>query len=84
MQNVLSFHCSRVLYEGMLLPVLIFNSKTVIWNKGYRPNLQSVQMDVTKELPRIKFKELCGAKEIANEEINAISLIKMFFSYRKD
>ena len=32
----LSLECARVLREGMLLPVLMYSSETMVWNKRYR------------------------------------------------
>src|SRR5678816_4114129 len=41
----LSLECYRVLHEGMLLPVLMYSSETMVWNKRYRSKSQSAQMD---------------------------------------
>src|SRR5678815_2570334 len=41
----LSLECARVLHEGMLLPVLMYSSETMVWNKRYRSKVQCVQMD---------------------------------------
>src|SRR5678815_6092578 len=41
----LSLKSARVLHEGMLLPVLIYSSETMVWNKRYRSKVQCVQMD---------------------------------------
>ena len=41
----LNLECARVLHEGMLLPVLMYSSETMVWNKRYRSKVQCVQMD---------------------------------------
>src|SRR5678815_4220734 len=41
----LSLECARVLCEGMLLPVLVYSSETMVWNKRYRSKVQCLQMD---------------------------------------
>ena len=32
----ISLECARVLHDGMLLPVLMYSSETMVWNKRYR------------------------------------------------
>src|SRR5678815_2783866 len=41
----LSLECTRVLHEGMLLPVLMYSSETMVWNMRYSSKVQCVQMD---------------------------------------
>src|SRR5678816_2320766 len=41
----LSLECAMVLHEGMFLPVLMYSSKTMVWNRRYRSKVQCVQMD---------------------------------------
>ena len=41
----LSLECASVLRDGKLLPVLMYSSKTMVWNKRYRSKVQCVQMD---------------------------------------
>src|SRR5678816_433561 len=41
----LSLECARVSHEGMMLPVLLYSSETMVWNKKYRSKVQCVQMD---------------------------------------
>lgn len=60
------------LHEGIMLLVLVNISETIMWNKRYRPNVQSTIhrknlrsiLDV-KKIDKIKnerTKELCGLK----------------------
>src|SRR5678815_5674263 len=50
----LSLECARVLHEGMLLPVLLYISETMVWNKKYRCKVQCVQMDNLRGMLGVK------------------------------
>ena len=41
----LSLECMRVLHESMLIPVLMYNSESMVWKRKYRSKVQAVQMD---------------------------------------
>src|SRR5678816_2448976 len=77
----LSFECARVLYEGKLLLVLMYNSETIVWNKRYRTKFQCVQMDNLKgvlgvrridKMRNERIRELSGVKKGINERINEV------------
>src|SRR5678815_5117333 len=79
----LSLECARVLHEGMLLPVLMYSSETMVWNKRYRSKVQRVQMDNLRGVLGVKridkmrnelIRELCGVKKGVNERINESTL----------
>ena len=44
----LTLESARVLHEDVLLPVLMYSSETIVWNKMYRSKVQCVQMDNLK------------------------------------
>src|SRR5678815_232284 len=46
----LSLECTRVLHECMLLPVLMYSSETMVWNKRYRSKVQCVQMENLRDV----------------------------------
>src|SRR5678815_1193791 len=75
----LSLECARVLHEGMLLPVLLYSSETMVWNKKYRSKVQCVQIDNIRgvlgvrrinKIRNYRIRELCGVKKGINERIN--------------
>ena len=37
--------CARVLHESLLVPVLTYDSKTMIWRENERSRIRAVQMD---------------------------------------
>src|SRR5678815_5560557 len=41
----LNLECARVLHVGMLLPVLMYSSETMVWNMWYKSKVQCVQID---------------------------------------
>ena len=41
----LQLECARVLYELLLVPVLMYGSKTIIWKKRERSRIRDVQTD---------------------------------------
>ena len=82
----LSLECARVLHEGMLLPVLLYGSETMVWNKKYRSKVQCVQMDNLRGMLGVKrinkvrnerIREWCGVKKGVNERINE-SMLRWF------
>src|SRR5678816_1241927 len=82
----LSLECNRVLHEGMLLPVLLYSSETMVWNKKYRSKVQCVQMENLRDLLGVRridkmrnerIRELCGVKKGVNERINE-SMLRWF------
>src|SRR5678815_4939980 len=79
----LSLESSRVLHEGMLLPVLMYSSGTMVWNKRYRSKLQCVQMDNLRGVLSVKrndkmrnerIRELFCVENGVNERINESTL----------
>src|SRR5678815_2512779 len=82
----LSLECARVLHEGMLLPVLLYSSETMVWNKKYRSKVQCVQMDNLRGILGVRridkmrnecIREMCGMKKGLNERINK-SMLRWF------
>src|SRR5678815_4983448 len=82
----LSLECARALHEGMLLPVLLYSSETMVWNKKYRSKVQCVQMDNLRDMLGVKrinkmrnelIRELCGVKKGVHERINE-SMLRWF------
>ena len=41
----LQLECARVLYETLLVPVLMYGSKTMLWKKKVRFRISAVQRD---------------------------------------
>src|SRR5678815_4290715 len=75
----LSLEWASVLHEGMLLPMLMYSSETMVWNKRYRSKVQCVQMDNlmgmlgVRRIDKIRnerMRVLCGVKKGVNERIN--------------
>src|SRR5678816_2220515 len=64
----LSLECARVLHEGMLLPVLLYSSETMVWNKKYRSKVQCVQMGNLRGVLGVR-----RIDKIRNERIRAVS-----------
>ena len=82
----LSLECARVLHEGMLLPVLLYSSETMVLNKKYRSKVQCVQMDNLRGVLGVRrinkvrnelIREWCGVKKGVNERINE-SMLRWF------
>ena len=46
--------CARVLHKSLLLPVLSYGSKTVIWREKDRSRIMAVQMDNLRDLLGIR------------------------------
>ena len=54
MINAMGVHlqCARVLYEGLLRPVLLYGSGTMIWREKERSRFRAEQMDKLKRFAR--------------------------------
>ena len=50
----LQFECARVLHETLLVPVLMYGNKTMLWKEKERSKVRGVQMDNLRRLPGIK------------------------------
>ena len=69
--------CSlKVLHEGLLMPVLLYGSETMLWRQKQWPRIRAVQMDNFKGLFGIQriyrvlnawIRELCGIVKGADE-----------------
>ena len=46
----LQLECVRVLHEALLVPVLIYSSETMMWNKEERSRIRAVQMDKIRSM----------------------------------
>src|SRR5678815_40660 len=82
----LSLECARVLHDGMLLPVLLHSSETMVRNKKYRSKVQCAQMDNLRGMLGVRridkmrnehIRELCGVKKGVNKRINE-SMLRWF------
>ena len=49
----LQFEYTRVLNESLLVPVVMYGSETMIWNKD-RSNIRGAQMDILRGLLGIR------------------------------
>src|SRR5678815_4314459 len=63
----------------MLLPVSLYSSETMVWNKKYRSKVQCVEMDNLRgvlgvrridKMRNERIREMCGVKKWVNERIN--------------
>ena len=50
----LQFECTSILYATMLVAVLIYGSKTMIWREKKRSRIRAVQMDNLRGLLGIR------------------------------
>src|SRR5678815_5288590 len=82
----LSLECARVLREDMLLPVVMYSSETMVWNKRHRSKVQCVQMNNLRgvlgvrridKMRNERIREMCGVKKGVNERINE-SMLRWF------
>ena len=46
--------CARVLHESLLVPVVMYGSKTIVWKKKERSRIRAVQMDNLRGLLGIR------------------------------
>ena len=46
----LQFECARVLHETLLVPVLMYGSKTMIWKEEERSRIRAIQMGKIRSL----------------------------------
>src|SRR5678815_5825754 len=56
----LRLECARVLHEGMLLPVLLYSSETMVWNKKY---LSLIHISEPTRLLSISYAVFCLKKK---------------------
>ena len=70
----------------MLLPVLLYSSETMVWNKKYRSKVQCVQMDNLRGMLGVRridkmmnehIRDLCGVKNGVNERTKE-SMLRWF------
>ena len=70
--------CARVLHEGLLGPVLLYGTETMIWREKEGSRIRAVQMDNLRSLlgvrridtvPDARIRELCGVAEGIDERI---------------
>ena len=50
----LHLECAKVLHEGLLMPVLLYGSETMIWREKERSRIRAVQMDNFRGLPYVR------------------------------
>ena len=74
----LQLECTRILQETLLVPVLMYGSETMLWNKE-RSRIKAVQMDNLRGLlgirrmgkfPNVWIKDVCGVKKGVDERID--------------
>ena len=46
--------CARLLYEGFVMPVLLYGSETLIWREKERSRIRAVQMDNLRGLVGVR------------------------------
>ena len=65
----LQIECARILQETLLVPVLMYGSDTMLWEKKERSRIKVVQLDNLRGLlgirrmdrvPNAQIRELCG------------------------
>ena len=68
----------RVLHEGLLVPVLLYGSETMIWREKERSRIRDVQMDNLRGLldvrrrdrvPNERIRESCGVSKGVDKRI---------------
>ena len=71
--------CAKVLHEKLLVPVLMYGSKTMLWKEKERSRVIAVKMDNLggllgirrmDKVPNLQIRELCGVTNGMNESIN--------------
>ena len=74
----LQLECVRVLYQALLMPVLLYDSKRMIWREKEMSRIRAVQMDNlrgllgigrTDRVPNAQIRELCGVAKGADESV---------------
>ena len=82
----LSLDCVRILHESMLLPVLLYGSECMVWDRTYRSKVQAVQMDNLRSVLGVKkidkirnefIRTVCGVEKGINERVNE-SVLRWF------
>ena len=75
----LSFERNRVVHESMLLPVVMYGSKEMVWSQNYRSEVQTVQMNYLRRVLGVRkidkmrnevIIELCRIKKRLNGKIS--------------
>ena len=78
-ERSLKLEYARVLHEGLLMPVLLYGSETMIWREKERSRSKAVQMDNLRGLLSIRrmdrvlnaqIRELCRVVKGVNERID--------------
>ena len=71
--------CARVLHETLLVPVLMYDSETMLWREKERSRVRAVQMENLRGLlgirrmdrvPNIQIRELCGVRKGLDERFD--------------
>ena len=69
----------RVLHEGLLMPVLLYGSETMIWREKEKSRIRAVQilvlLDIRRmdKMPNALIRELCGVMKELDERIDECS-----------
>ena len=75
----LQLECARFLHKTLLVPVLIYDSETMLWTAKERSRVRAVQMDNIRGLlgirrvdrvPNARIRELCGVRKVLDERID--------------
>ena len=78
-ERSLKLEYARVLHEGLLMPVLLYGSETMIWREKERSRSKAVQMDNPRGLlgirrmdkaPNSQTTKLYGVKKGVNQRID--------------
>ena len=74
----LQLECARVSHETLLVPALIYDSETMLWEEKERSRIMAVQMDNLRgmlgirrieRVPNARIRELCRLKKGLDERI---------------
>ena len=75
----IQLECARFLHETLLVPVIMYGSETMLWEKKERSRVRPVQMDNLRGLfgirmmdmvPNARIRELCGVRKCLHERID--------------
>ena len=75
----LQLECARVLHEALLVPVLMYDSETMLWKEKERSRIRAVQMDNLRGLlcirgidrvPNAQIRKFCGVTKGVDERID--------------